>query len=335
VKKKQASMILAGDIGGTNTRLALYEVKRGIRKVAEGRFLSKNYPNLLPIIQAFLKQHDSLRPTRAAFGIAGVVREGRCQATNLPWFVDVRDLERELPLSSVSLLNDLEANAWGLRALKPHDFFLLHKGESKCRGNAALIAAGTGLGEAGLFWDGRRHHPFATEGGHTDFGPRNDLEIELLLYLRKIYPHVSYERIISGAGLYHIYQFLVVSGVERESQEVQSDMAQKDPPTVISDWGRRKRDAACARAVDWFISLYGAEAGNLALKIMSIGGLYVSGKIAMILAENIKQGGFVQSFIDKGRFSHLLKAMPVFLVLNEEAPLLGAVEYARKRYAIL
>jgi len=322
-------MILAGDIGGTNTRLAIFEDGQERVKVAEGRFLSQNYPSLLPIIQTFLKQFSNFIPTRAAFGIAGAVRDGHCHATNLPWIVDAKELERSLHISPVSLLNDLEANAWGLRALKPEELCLLHAGESKAVGNAALIAAGTGLGEAGLYWDGRQHHPFATEGGHTDFGPRNDLEIDLLRYLRKIYDHVSYERIISGPGLYHIYQFLVVSGLESAAKEVQSEMTQKDPSIVISDWSRNNRDAACARAVDWFISLYGAEAGNLALKIMSLGGLYVGGKIATIFYEIIKKGGFVRSFLDKGRFSPLLSTIPVYMVLNEDAPLLGAVEFAR------
>ena len=322
-------MILTGDVGATVTRLALYEEGRELRKVAEEHYLSQNYSNLLPIVQAFLKQHRKQKPARAAFGIAGPVRKGQCQATNLSWFVDAKELERELQISPISLINDLEANAWGIRALKPHDLCLLHAGESKLSGNAALIAAGTGLGEAGLYWDGRQHHPFASEGGHADFGPRNDLEMELLRYLRKIYDHVSYERIISGPGLYQIYQFLIFSGMESASKAVQSEMTQKDPPAVISDWGRHNRDPACARAVEWFLSLYGAEAGNLALKMMALGGVYVSGKIARIFLENMKKGGFIQSFIDKGRFSPLLKTISVYLILNEDAPLLGAAEYAR------
>jgi glucokinase len=322
-------MILAGDIGATNTRLALYEEGREPKKVAEGHFLSQNYPNLLPIVQSFLKQHSKFSPDRAAFGIAGPVRNGRCQATNLPWVVDIKELESKLKISPVALLNDLEAYAWGLRALKQQDLYLLQAGEAKLTGNAALIAAGTGLGEAGLYWDGRQHHPFATEGGHTDFGPRNEQEIELLRYLKKIYGHVSYERLISGPGLNHIYQFIIASGQEPVSVDVQSEMSKKDPSVVISDWGRSNRDPACARAVEWFVSLYGAEAGNLSLKTMSLGGLYVGGKIATIFLETIKNGGFIQSFLDKGRFKPLLKTIPVCVVLNENAPMLGAVEYAR------
>jgi glucokinase len=322
-------VLLAGDIGATNARLALYDERRGLEKVAEGRFLSRNYPSLFPIVQIFLKEHSQFRPSRAAFGIAGPVRNGRCQATNLPWVVDARELEKELKISPIDLLNDLEAYAWGLRALKSQDLDELHAGEANLSGNAALIVAGTGLGEAGLYWDGKQHHPFACEGGHTDFGPRDELEIELLRYLRKIYGHVSYERIISGSGLHHIYQFLIDSGREKASKQIQSEMKQKDPPAVISEWGINNRDPACARAVEWFVSLYGAEAGNLALKTMALGGIFVGGKIAKVLLENMKKGAFVHAFLDKGRFSQLLGAISLYIVLNEDAPLLGAVEYSR------
>ncbi len=322
-------MILAGDIGATNTRLALFEEGRELIKVAEGRFLSNNYPNLLPIIKTFLKQHQVTDVSCAAFGIAGPVRDGQCRATNLPWFVDSRDLEKELKITPIVLLNDLEAHAWGLGVLHPHDLLVLHEGAPKLTGNAALIAAGTGLGEAGLYWDGREHRPFACEGGHTDFGPRDDKEIDLLRYLRKIYGHVSYERVISGPGLYHLYQFLIASGREKPSNELQHEMTLKDPPAVISEYGQQGRDPACSHAVDWFISLYGAETGNLALKLLALGGVYVGGKVAKIMLEKIKEGGFVKSFLDKGRFSPLLKTITVRLVLNEDTSLLGAAEYAR------
>ncbi|MBF8264028.1 MAG: Glucokinase [Parachlamydiales bacterium] len=325
----EARMILAGDIGGTNTRLALFEEGRALKKIAEGYFLNNNYLALLPIIQTFLKQHPKASISCAAFGIAGPVRQGRCQATNIPWVVDSSELEKALKISPIYLLNDLEAYAWGLKVLSPKDLVVLHAGEPKLAGNAALLAAGTGLGEAGLYWDGREHRPFACEGGHTDFGPRDDLEIDLLRYLRKIYGHVSYERIISGPGLYHLYQFLLATGLEKSSTEVQREMALKDPPAVISEWGLKNRDKACARAVDWFISLYGAEAGNLALKIMALGGVYIGGKIATIFYDKIIEGGFVKSFTDKGRFSPLLRTITVHMVLNQDAPWLGAAEYAR------
>jgi glucokinase len=322
-------MLLAGDIGATNTRFALFEEGRELVKVAEGRYLSNNYPTLLPIIQTFLKQQKNPKISRAAFGIAGPVRNGRCQATNIPWIVDSQELQKDLGLSPISLLNDLEATAWGLRVLSPHDLHVLHAGEPKLTGNAGLIAAGTGLGEAGLYWDGREHRPFACEGGHTDFGPRDDREIELLKYLKKIYGHVSYERIISGPGLYHLYQFLIAAGHYKPSVIVQKEMTQKDPSAVISEWGLQNRDPACVCAVEWFISLYGGEAGNLALKLLALGGVYVAGKIASIYREHIKKGAFVKAFLDKGRFAPLLSTISVYLVLNEDCAILGAAEYAR------
>jgi len=320
-------MILAGDIGATNTRLALYEEGPSLKKMAEGRFSSQSHPGLLPIVRLFLKQYEKIKPACAVFGIAGPVEHGRCQATNLPWVVDAQKMERDLGFP-VSLLNDLEANAWGLRAMKPHDLFVLQAGVESS-GNAALIAAGTGLGEAGLYWDGKRHHPFATEGGHTDFAPRNDLEIDLLRYLKKTHSHISSERIVSGPGIYLLYRFLVDTGIEKASKLVESEMKGNDPSLVISKWGLSKQDAVCTRAIEWFVSLYGAEAGNLSLKLMCRGGLYVGGKIAVDFLEAIREGDFLRSFCDKGRFSQLLKTIPVYVVLNEEASLLGAVEFAR------
>lgn len=322
-------MLLAADIGATNTRLAIFEKGKNLKKVAVGRYLNNKYLSLLPIIQTFLKQHNHPKISQAAIGIAGPVKNGRCQMTNLSWNVDRSELERELKISPIFLLNDLEATAWGLRALDSKDIYVLHEGE-KAKGNAALLAAGTGLGEAGLYWDKQEHRPFACEGGHTDFGPRNDQEIELLRYLRKIYGHVSYERIVSGPGLYHLYQFLIVSGQETASGLVQKEMEEKDPSAVIAKWGLGDQDKACARAINWFISLYGAEAGNLALKIFAVGGVYIAGAIAKIFSDRIKKGDFVRSFLDKGRYSSFLSTIPVYLVLNEDCPLLGAVEYAIK-----
>lgn len=323
------TMILAGDIGATNAKLAIFEESRELNKIAEGRFPCSSYHGVLPIVQTFLRQNKMPAVSRAAFGVAGPVKDGRCQPTNLPWLVDSRELKKALETANVFLLNDLEAHAWGLRVLNPEDRTVLQAGEPKSAGNAAFLAAGTGLGEAGLHWDGREHCPFACEGGHTDFGPRDELEVGLLRYLRQIYGHVSYERIVSGSGLHHLYQFLLASGYETPTPDVQREMKQKDPPSVISEWGLNNRDKACARAVDWFISIYGAEAGNLALKIMATGGVYVGGNIAKLFYSKIIDGRFVRSFTDKGRFSNLLRAIPVYMILNPDTPLRGAAEYAR------
>lgn len=324
-------MILAGDIGGTHTRLALLDGTRELKIAVQETFSSREYTELLPIVQKFLRMHPS--PVSAAcFGIAGPVRNGKCQATNLPWIVDSRELSRALQLRSVSLLNDLEANGWGIRVLKPEDLYLLHPGDPLQKGNIALIAAGTGLGEAGLYWDGNEHHPFACEGGHVDFSPRNALEIELLLYLSKTYSgHVSYERVVSGPGLRSIYEFLIKTGRETESLELKQEMKGRDLAQLISEWGRERRDPACTRALDWFLSLYGAEAGNLALKFLARGGVYIGGGIAPHLLAKLKEGRFMEAFLDKGRFRSLLESISVRVILNDLTALLGAAEYARRQ----
>lgn len=312
-------MILAGDIGGTHTRLLLFE------QGEERKFLSKDYRSLEEIVREFL---GSKKVEKACFGVAGPVRDGVCKTTNLPWVIDAAKMSQTLHIPVVHLLNDLEANAYGLKVLKEDELYLLHPGK-KQKGNQALIAAGTGLGEAGLYWDGKEHHPFACEGGHTDFGPRNALEVELFLYLKKKFGHVSYERVVSGPGLLSIFLFLVETGRENLSKDVKAEMEKRDPAQVISEWGSQNKDRACTHAVDWFISLYGAEAGNVALKFLALGGFYVGGGIAPHLIEKMKQGGFVSSFVDKGRFKELLSSIPIWIVLNDNAALLGAASYCK------
>ena len=314
-------MILAGDIGGTNTRLAIFERET---MLIEQKFISKQYKSLEEIVVEFLNAQKK-KIAKACFGVAGPVQNGRCQATNLPWMIDVVHLRSACGISSVFLLNDLEAKAYGIRALKKEELFLLHKG-SQQTGNQALIAAGTGLGEAGLYWDGKEHRPFACEGGHTDFGPRDALEIELLIYLQKKFAHVSYERIVSGPGIYLLYQFLIQTGKEKESPVVASAMQKKDPPLAISEYA--VKDPACARAINWFLSLYGAESGNLALKFLSLGGFYIGGGIAPHFTTQMKTGSFLSSFMNKGRFRSLLEQMPIYVILNDDASLLGAAYYA-------
>jgi glucokinase len=321
-------MILAGDIGGTSTRLAFFE--KGKLVGEERKFASSQYKSLEEIVQEFL-QSEKVQIDKACFGIAGPVRNGVCKATNLPWIIDAARVAKTVRIRSVHLLNDLEANAYGLAALKEEELYLLNRGE-KQRGNQALIAAGTGLGEAGLFWDGKTHRPFACEGGHTDFGPRDEREMELLAYLKKKFGHVSYERVISGPGLHLLFQFLVETGKEVFSPAVKAEMAKRDPSKAISDWGSKGKDAACVRAVDWFVSLYGAESGNLALKFLSLGGFYVGGGIAPHLVEKMASGGaFVSAFADKGRFRELLLSIPIWIVLNDNAALLGAASYLEGR----
>lgn len=317
-------MILAGDIGGTHTRLALFQ--DGVKKI-EKKYASPKYPGLEQIIQEFLAENKE-KVSKACFGIAGPVRNGICKATNLPWIVDAQKLQKILGISKVGLLNDLEANAHGLEVLKKEELFLLQKGDPSQKGNRALISAGTGLGEAGLYWDGKVHHPFACEGGHSDFAPRDEKEFALFLYLQKQFGHVSYERVVSGPGLVAILRFLVETKQVHLSRETESLMKEKAPARVISELGAEGRDSACSAALDWFLSFYGAEAGNLALKILSLGGLYLGGGIAPRIVDRLKTGPFLKAFLDKGRFHVLLESIPIWIVLNDDAALLGAAKQA-------
>ena len=317
-------MILAGDIGGTRTRLALFD---GLKCVKQEKYFSREHADLASILLLFCPEGAD----KVCLGIAGPISNGRVQATNLPWIIDVKDLKKELKTDAVWLINDLEANAYGLRRLLPEQFFTLNTGNPEAKGNAALISAGTGLGEAGLYWDGNKHHPFACEGGHTDFGARDEMEAELWRYLRTQYEHVSYERVLSGSGLNHMYRFLIDMHLEEESEELKLEMLDKDPAKVITDHALNKESKACKRALDWFISIYGSEAGNLALKHLAVGGIYVGGGIAPKILNAMKEGNFMQGFTAKGRFSELLKAIPVKIILDENTALLGAAEYAYEK----
>jgi glucokinase len=321
-------MILAGDIGGTNTRLALFSLERGrLQTVTAATFRSREHASLNEIVAKFVSS-QKLPVERASFGIAGPIKNGRCEATNLAWVVDGRQLAGELNIESVVLINDLEANAYGIAELESTDFVILNKGAADAQGNAAIISAGTGLGEAGLFWDGKRHRPFACEGGHTDFAPRNELEIGLLRYLLTKFSRVSCERAVSGPGLVNIYDFLRDTGHCPELPRVAEEMRRQNPAAVIS---KEALDGTCplsVQALDLFVSLYGAEAGNLALKIMSTGGLFVGGGIAPKILPKLTGPLFMEAFIAKGRMSPLLKAMPVRVILNEKTALLGAARCA-------
>jgi glucokinase len=294
---------LVGDIGGTKTHLAAMDEKDLRKKLYEKKYVSKEYPDLLSIIQDFLLTYSAEKNALkgACFGVAGPVQEGRCKATNLPWTIDAQEIAQALSLPSIGLINDLEAHAWGIPLLKEEEIFVLQKGIAK-KGNKALLAAGTGLGEAGLFWNGEKHIPFATEGGHADFAPRDELEMELLRYLIEQHPHVSCERVVSGPGLYQLYRFLVDMRLEEEDPEVRKAFSVSDPPRVITQLALEEKDDAAMRAVEWFISLYGAEAGNVALKFLTYEGIYLSGGIAPQLLSLLQKGEFLEAFAKKGRF---------------------------------
>ena len=263
------------------------------------------------------------------------MRNGRVKTPNLPWVIEAQALARQLGLDAVTLINDLEANAWGIAALGPDDVLILNTGAPAAQGNASVIAAGTGLGEAGLFWDGERHRPFSCEGGHTDFAPRDALEIELLRHLMTKFGHVSYERVLSGPGLRNIYEFLRDSGRGEETPAVVEAMRDQDVAAVIAQAALESRSKLCVDALELFVSIYGAEAGNVALKFMAIAGVYVGGGIAPKIAGKLQDGAFMRAFVAKGRMQPLLESMPVRVILNPKTALHGAARYAALQTGLL
>jgi glucokinase len=321
-------MILAGDIGGTSTRLALFDVAGGVlRAVAVEHYPSRSYPGLSEIVREFAAAHRQI-PTGACFGIAGPVREGRVETPNLPWVVEAATLATQLALPRVTLLNDLEANAWGVFTLEETDLATLASGVPATDGNAAIISAGTGLGEAGYHWDGTHLRPFASEGGHADFAPHDELTIELYRWLHRRHGHVSWERVVSGPGLVNIYTFLRDSGRGVESAVLVEAMRAGDPAAAISKAALDESSALAVAALDLFVALYGAEAGNLALKIKATRGVWLGGGIAPKILARLKRPGFLEAFRDKGRFGAFLEAIPVRVILNDETALRGAAWHA-------
>jgi len=321
-------MILAGDIGGTSTRVALFEVEGGrlISRI-QTNFRSAQYPGLEAILAEFLDANPS-QVDAACFGIAGPVRLGRVETPNLTWVVDAHSLSRQLGLETVTLLNDLESTAYGIAALGVMDFAVLNEGAPIESGSRAVIAAGTGLGEAALHWDGKLHRPFASEGGHVDFAPRDELEADLLLHLRKRFGHVSYERVVSGPGLLNLYQFLRDTGRGAEPGWLSERLRQEDPSAVIAAAALEKSSELCVLALERFVSLYGAEAGNLALKVLATGGVYVGGGIAPKILSKLQEPAFLEAFWDKGRYRKLMESIPVKIILNDRTALLGAARHA-------
>ena len=324
-------MILAGDIGGTNARLAYFQPQNGhLRLVSERTFPSREHSELGEIVTEFLDASGT-RPEAACFGIAGPVRNGRVETSNLPWVIEQSRLAKQIHLPATLLINDLEASAWGIGALEATDLVALNQVSGPAVGNQAVIAPGTGLGEAGLFWDGSRHHVFACEGGHTDFAPQGDLQIELLRFLRARFGHVSYERILSGPGLVNVYEFLRDTGCEKESDEFAAILKNSDPAAAISRAALDGTQPLAEKALALWIAVYGAEAGNLALKTMATGGIFLAGGISPKILAKLTGSMFIETFYEKGRLRPLVEAIPVQVVTNEKAGLLGAARCAAVR----
>ncbi len=344
-------MILAGDIGGTKTILALFDWKRErVEPAREQTFASADFKSFEEVLEEFLQpqqntgtplsdepaaqaseseEPEETPPIMAAcFGVAGPVIENRSRTTNLPWIVDGTELAARFKIQAVRLLNDLEATAHGVLVLRPDEAEVLNTGAPPpTKGAMALIAAGTGLGEAILFWDGVRYRPMPSEGGHADFAPNSDIETDLLRYLRASYLHVSYERVLSGSGLHAIYEFLRDTK-KNEPTWLAEKLKVGDPAAVIAEAGLKGQAEIAKQALDLFASIYGAEAGNLALKALALDSVYVGGGTAPKLLAKLKDGAFMKGFTNKGRYKRLMSNIPVKIVMNHKTALLGAASVA-------
>jgi glucokinase len=321
-------MILAGEIGATRARLAAFQTEGNkLQCAVEKIYQSQEHRGLSEIISTFVRT-EGIPVHSACFGVAGPVRSGRSKISNLEWTIDSGELASQLKLPSVGLLNDLEAYAYGVDALESKDFVTLSDAAEDAEGNRAVISARTGLGVAGLFWDGFRHHPFACEGGHTDFAPKNEVEIELAKYLRKKYEHVSCERILSGPGIKNIYDFLRDSKKADEPDWLRQQMGEtKDPPALISQLALERKAEICEQTLSIFVSVYGSETGNCALNFMATGGVFIGGSIAAKIVPKMQDPVFMKSFLDKGRMRSLLSDMPVKIIVNDDAGIIGAARY--------
>ncbi len=323
-------MLLAGDIGGTKTNLAVYSPKAGLRRpLAEATFPTAHYSSLEELVQEFFTQIN-FPIDRASFGVAGPVVAGRATITNLTWVMDETQLREKLNIPIVHLMNDLAAIAHAVPSLHADDLYTLNEGQPTPHSDLAVIAPGTGLGEGFLTWNGTRYQAHASEGGHTDFAPSNPLEVELLGYLFKRYPHVSYERICSGKGLPNIYYFLKESGYADEPSWLTEQLAKAEDKTAVivnTALDPEIKSDLCTATLNTFVSILGAEAGNLALKVLATGGVYLGGGIPPRILSYLDKEQFMEAFKRKGRFTELVTRIPVHVILNPKIALLGAASY--------
>jgi glucokinase len=328
-------MILAGDVGGTKVHFELYNFANGrLQPVRDEKFPAHEFASLDDVVNKFLGSGNEKRDEiiAACFGCPGPVRDGRLKLTNLPWTLDTRDLVKSLGIPHIFLINDLEANGYGVPELAPESIFTLHEGDASEPGHAGLIAAGTGLGEALLIWDGKSHRPIPSEGGHCDFAARSNREIALLEYLRStLKGRVSWERVVSGLGIKNVYTFLRDVEKINEPAWLRDRMVCEDPNAVIGQCAEDGSSSLCFETMKTFSAAYGAEAGNIALKVLATGGMYLGGGIAPKILKTLTNGAFVQAFLDKGRLSPLLQSIPVRVILDDTCALLGAAAYAEAR----
>jgi glucokinase len=319
-------MILAGDVGASNTRLGLFESSAsGLKPMKIQWYRNCDYPALGMILADFLTPTSAI--TGACFGVAGPVIDGKCEITKCPWEIDVPALQAQLS-TELSLINDMEAAGYGIASLQPEDILVLNPGIPDEQSNAAVIAAGTGLGETILVWNGARRMPLSAEAGHADFAANNDLETDLLCYLRDRFHHVSCDRVLSGSGLLLIYEFLRDTGHGTEQTHIAEKIQTGDPGAVISSAAMQGQCELCSQALDLFVDAYGAEAGNLALRSLARAGVYLAGGIGPKIRKKLQDGRFLRAFVDKGRMRPLLEHVPVYLILSEATGLSGAASFA-------
>jgi glucokinase len=321
-------MVLGGDVGGTNARLAIVELDgRTARIVRERKYRSRDHPGLAPIVRQFCEK-EGTRPDRACFGIACPVVGDDCTAPNLPWTINARQLAREIEIPRVTIINDFVAVGYGIESLGPADLATLQEGSPEPQGPIALIGAGTGLGQGFLLWEKDHYRVVASEGGHGDFAPRGELQAGLLQFLEREFDRVSWERLLSGPGMVNTYRYLLAAAVAPEQQTVRTEMGQEDPAAVIVRRALDGTDRLSARTLDLFCELLGAQAGNLALTVVATGGVYLGGGIAPRIVERLRSGPFLKAFGDKGRLSELLSRIPVHVILGPNVALLGAAAVA-------
>ncbi len=320
-------VLLVGDVGGTKTYLALFEPDNYDTPLVQATLFSSRYSSLEALIGEFLSYHKC-EVVASAFGIAGYVRDGQVTTPNLPWSVRLQNLQKTISCQNVALINDVEANAYGLKLLAPLDFVDLNPEGQPCEGNRAVISPGTGPGQAGIFAMGHQYLPFACEGGHTDFAPRTELESQLMLYLHGKFGRVSTERVVSGMGISNIYDFLRDAGRGVAPPEIEFGEP-ADKSRLISEMAQNGHSELCNLTLNMFVSLLGAEAGNLALKMMALGGVYLGGGIPPKIINKLREGSFLESFLNKGRMRPLLERIPVKVIMTDRTAMLGALVVAK------
>ncbi len=323
-------IVLAGDVGGTNARLAVVSIDgASLSFLREERYPSRDYPGLAPIVQHFLQGVEE-HPLHACFGIAGPIVNDECRASNLPWTINAAALGAAIQVPGTTLINDFAAVGHGIERLQVGDVVTLQEGDRVSTGPIGLIGAGTGLGEGFLTWQGQHYQVNSSEGGHQTFAARDDLEWGLSKFLHAQFGHVSSERVLSGSGLVQIYRYLVSLEPSTEQPAVHDAMKTEDPAAVISRFGLAGTDGLSGRALDLFASMYGAQAGDLALMVVSTGGIYLAGGIAPRIVSKLSQGGFISAFRDKGRFVDFLSRVPVHIITNAKVGLMGAAAVAHR-----